>query len=126
MENLCRTTPIGIPEHELIVKVGAIMMIITNISMDNGLCNGTRVQILQLQPNTIVCKILSGRRKGDDFVLFRHEFTFGGDPRAPKEGAIKCSRIQFPLRPGSVMTINKAQGNYIFKFNSFNNYVPKT
>ncbi|KAL3108761.1 hypothetical protein niasHT_019248 [Heterodera trifolii] len=45
-ENLCRMTPHGVPEHRLRIKVGAIIMIITNISIADGLCNGTRVQIL--------------------------------------------------------------------------------
>uniref|UniRef100_A0A914GSI1 ATP-dependent DNA helicase n=1 Tax=Globodera rostochiensis TaxID=31243 RepID=A0A914GSI1_GLORO len=109
-ENLSRLTPPGIPEHNLRVKVGAVMMIITNISLEEGLCNGTRVQIMELFTHIIRCRILTGTHRGNTHDLHVARFLFGGDPRAPHEGLLRCERIQFPLRPGSVMTINKAQG----------------
>uniref|UniRef100_A0A914H714 ATP-dependent DNA helicase n=1 Tax=Globodera rostochiensis TaxID=31243 RepID=A0A914H714_GLORO len=109
-ENLSRLTPPGLPEHHLRVKVGAVMMIITNISLEEGLCNGTRVQIVELFTHIIRCRILTGTHRGNTHDLHVARFLFGGDPRAPHEGLLRCERIQFPLRPGSVMTINKAQG----------------
>uniref|UniRef100_A0A183CEF9 ATP-dependent DNA helicase n=1 Tax=Globodera pallida TaxID=36090 RepID=A0A183CEF9_GLOPA len=109
-ENLSRLTPPGIPEHNLRVKVGAVMMIITNISLEEGLCNGTRVQIMELFTHIIRCRILTGTHRGNTHDLHVARFLFGGDSRAPHEGLLRCERIQFPLRPGSVMTINKAQG----------------
>ncbi|KAL3121183.1 hypothetical protein niasHT_006212 [Heterodera trifolii] len=109
-ENLIRQTPPGIPQHQLRVKVGAVMMVTNNISVEEGLCNGTRVQVLKLLDNIIRCKILTGTHRGDEHDLHKARFQFGGDPKALHEGPIRCERIQFPLRPGSVMTINKSQG----------------
>uniref|UniRef100_A0A914H4I5 ATP-dependent DNA helicase n=1 Tax=Globodera rostochiensis TaxID=31243 RepID=A0A914H4I5_GLORO len=114
-ENLSRMTPSGLPEHILRIKVGAIMMIIANISIADGLCNGTRVQILpgpkgRLTQHIIRCRILSGNKRGNEHDLHAARFVFGGDPNAKHEGLIKCERVQFPLRPGNVMTINKSQG----------------
>ena len=109
-ENLIRLTHSGIPEHHLRIKEGAVMMIIANISVENGLCNGTRVQILQIGQNILRCLILTGSSAGQEFDLFRMRFKFGGDPKAVHEGAIRCERIQFPLRPGSAITIHKSQG----------------
>ncbi|KAL3096458.1 hypothetical protein niasHS_004420 [Heterodera schachtii] len=109
-ENLMRQTPPGIPQHQLRVKVGAVMMVTNNISVEEGLCNGTRVQVLKLYENIIRCKILTGTHQGDEHDLHKARFQFGGDPKALHEGPIRCERIQFPLRPGSVMTINKSQG----------------
>ncbi|KAL3073431.1 hypothetical protein niasHT_038569 [Heterodera trifolii] len=109
-ENLCRMTPPGIPEHILRVRVGAVMMVIRNISLEEGLCNGTRVQVIELFDNLIRCRILTGTHVGNEHDLHAARFVFGGDPKAPHEGSIKCERIQYPLRPGSVMTINKSQG----------------
>ncbi|KAL3110848.1 hypothetical protein niasHT_014785 [Heterodera trifolii] len=109
-ENLIRQTPPGIPQHILRVKVGAVMMVTNNTSVEEGLCNGTRVQVLKLLDNIIRCKILTGTHRGDEHDLHKARFQFGGDPKALHEGPIRCERIQFPLRPGSVMTINKSQG----------------
>uniref|UniRef100_A0A914HUX2 RING-type domain-containing protein n=1 Tax=Globodera rostochiensis TaxID=31243 RepID=A0A914HUX2_GLORO len=78
--------------------------------LEEGLCNGTRVQIRKLGNNILRCKILTGKHRGEKHDLHAARFLFGGDPKAPNKGLIKCERIQFPLRPGSVMTINKSQG----------------
>lgn len=88
------------------------MMIIRNISIDQGLCNGTRVQIVGFSNNIIRCRYIYGPRKGKEFELSRLRFRFGGpeDPNADRYGGVMWERIQFPLRPGLVLTNNKAQG----------------
>lgn len=64
----------------------------------------------KLSDHLIHCRVLNGSAKGEERDIHPIRFEFGGDPNAPHEGTIKAERIQFPLRPGSVMTINKAQG----------------
>jgi hypothetical protein len=49
IENIYRKTPNGLPPHKLILKVGAIVMIIRNISVTDGLCNGTRIMIEEMK-----------------------------------------------------------------------------
>lgn len=111
IENLNRQTPSGFPPHKLHVKVGAIMMLNRNLSVIDGLCNGTRVQISKIvSDNIIECKYINGPRTGQEFHLHRCTFTDGGGSQEQNESAMKWSRIQFPLRPGFVMTINKSQG----------------
>lgn len=45
IEQLNRKTPGSLPPYKLDVKKGSIMMIITNVAVDLGLCNGTRIQV---------------------------------------------------------------------------------
>uniref|UniRef100_A0A183C0L0 ATP-dependent DNA helicase n=1 Tax=Globodera pallida TaxID=36090 RepID=A0A183C0L0_GLOPA len=111
IENIYGKTPPGMPEHSLQLKVGAVMMVIKNISVAHGLCNGTRVQIIALGDNIITCRYIQGPRAGTDFKLYRHRFRFGGRGReATRHGAVKWTRLQFPLRPGFVITTHKSQG----------------
>uniref|UniRef100_A0A183CD57 ATP-dependent DNA helicase n=1 Tax=Globodera pallida TaxID=36090 RepID=A0A183CD57_GLOPA len=111
IENIYGKTPPGMPEHSLQLKVGAVMMVIKNISVAHGLCNGTRVQIIALGDNIITCRYIQGPRAGTYFKLYRHRFRFGGRGRdATRHGAVKWTRLQFPLRPGFVITTHKAQG----------------
>lgn len=104
--------PSGVPEHKIRLKVGAIMMVTTNVSIADGVCNGTRVMIVRARPNdnTVACLIMTGTHAGEIYQLPRVQFKWGGDPQAVEEGAIRFTRTQFPLRPGAVMTINKSQG----------------
>ena len=110
-----RKTPAGVPDHNLVVKVGEIMMIIRNLTADYSQANGTRVQILKLMTNIILCRYISGPRVADEavFPLARYTFKFGGEERKQQMGGVEITRIQFPLRPGLALTINKAQG-YLF------------
>uniref|UniRef100_A0A183CCM3 ATP-dependent DNA helicase n=1 Tax=Globodera pallida TaxID=36090 RepID=A0A183CCM3_GLOPA len=111
IENIYGKTPSGMPEHILELKVGAVMMVIKNISVAHGLCNGTRVQIIALGNNIITCRYIQGPRAGTEFKMYRHRFRFGGRGReATRHGAVKWTRLQFPLRPGFVITTHKAQG----------------
>uniref|UniRef100_A0A183BU63 ATP-dependent DNA helicase n=1 Tax=Globodera pallida TaxID=36090 RepID=A0A183BU63_GLOPA len=111
IENIYGKTPPGMPEHSLQLKVGAVMMVIKNISVAHGLCNGTRVQIISLGDNIVTCRYIQGPRAGTDFKMYRHRFRFGARGReATRHGAVKWTRLQFPLRPGFVITTHKAQG----------------
>lgn len=45
IENFNRKTPSDLPPHELRIKKGSIVMLIRNIDVTEGLCNGTRMQV---------------------------------------------------------------------------------
>ncbi|KAL7292743.1 hypothetical protein TKK_0013865 [Trichogramma kaykai] len=44
IEVLNTLTPNGMPQHNLILKVGVIVVLLRNFNIDNGLCNGTRLK----------------------------------------------------------------------------------
>ncbi|XP_076900484.1 uncharacterized protein LOC143554659 [Bidens hawaiensis] len=48
----------GMPNHKLVVKVGVPVMLLRNIDQKNGLCNGTRLQIIQCGRRFIEVKSL--------------------------------------------------------------------
>ena len=52
------------PPGKLALKVGAPIILLRNLSPDNGLCNGTRLVVTALGRYTITGKILGGSFDG--------------------------------------------------------------
>lgn len=55
--------PIELPPHELILSKNCIVMLIRNLNIKEGLCNGTRLWIVSMQNNLLECKILTEETK---------------------------------------------------------------
>ena len=79
-------------------------MLIRNISIHEGLCNGTRLRILDLYNNLLKCKISVGDKEGQ--VVFLNRITLFSDKQYP----FTFKTRQFSIRLAFAMTINKAQG----------------
>lgn len=101
--------PSGMPPHHLRLKVGAVVMLLRNISSSMGLSNGTRLVITHLYPNSIVATILSERNRDETVFLSRMDLT-------SSEGLpFTFRRNQFPLIPSFSMTMTKSQGQTLGK-----------
>ena len=96
----------GMPPHKLRLKVGAVVVVLRNLSLQQGVCNGTRLQVTAVQPNLLVGKILAGERKGETVLLPKISLQQTENDEMP----FRLKRRQFPVRLGFAMTINKSQG----------------
>ncbi|XP_043481756.1 ATP-dependent DNA helicase PIF1-like [Leptopilina heterotoma] len=103
-EYLETLNPPNLPPHELRLRVNTVVMLIRNLSINEGLCNGTRLQVLELKNHLLKCKILTGDKCGQ--IVFINRITLYSDERYP----FQFGRRQFPIRIAFVMTINKSQG----------------
>ncbi|XP_022030318.1 uncharacterized protein LOC110931223 [Helianthus annuus] len=54
----------GLPNHRLVLKVGVPIMLLRNIDQQNGLCNGTRLQVTFLGKQVMEAEIISGANVG--------------------------------------------------------------
>ncbi|KAK6020620.1 hypothetical protein OSTOST_13725, partial [Ostertagia ostertagi] len=59
------------PPHELRLKKGAIVMLLRNLDVTNGLCNGTRLKVETLRRFTLGCKFICGERRGQLAIIPR-------------------------------------------------------
>ena len=105
VEYLNSLTPSGMPPHKLRLKVHAIVMLMRNVNVRAGLCNGTRLSVVALHEHVIDCRIIGGRCAGRRTFLCRVNLT-PSDIGMP----FTMTRRQFPIRLAFAMTINKAQG----------------
>ncbi|KAL5728631.1 hypothetical protein ACHQM5_001695 [Ranunculus cassubicifolius] len=88
--------PSCLPPFKLKLKIGY------------GLCNGTRLMVLQCQPRVIEAMILTGNKAGDKVFIPRITLT-----PSTSQLPFKMSRRQFPVRLAFAMTINKSQGQSV-------------
>ena len=96
--------PASLPPHELRLRKYAVVMLIRNLNIKEGLCNRTRLLILDLNNNSIKCEILTGDKAGE--IVFLHRITLNYENKY----TFILKRRQFLIKIAFAMTINKLQG----------------
>ena len=103
------------PPHRLMLQVGNIVMCIRNVNKPAGLTNGTRVRVTKLYPNMIGGIIVTeGSFRGKPIIIPRIKLS-------PSDSTLPFTfqRLQLPVRPAFVMTINKSQCQTLQKIGLF-------
>jgi len=109
-ENLHAIDTGSMPHYELKLKVGSVVMLLQNLMVKDGLCNGTRMVVDAMGDNLIWVRIIGmdGCLLHDRFALSRTAFEYD-DSDTHKTG-LKFRRTQFPIKLCFAMTIAKSQG----------------
>ena len=83
-------------------------MLLCNLDLANGLCNGTRMVLLEVRTMVLRCRILGGDHAGN--IIFIPRTSCDPSETLP----IQLSHHQFHVHLAFVMTINKAQEQSIY------------
>ena len=95
----------GLPLAHLKLKKGCPLMLLRNMDQNNGLCNGTRMILLDVKSRVLQCRILGGKHAGN--IVFIPRITL---QPSNEDLPFTLSCQQFPVHLAFSMTINKSQG----------------
>ncbi len=95
----------SMPPHRLALKVSVLVILLRNLDVALGLCNGTCLIIWCLTRRLIVAQIIGGAHARNIVNIPRITTTTNRS-----KWPFTLQRHQFPLQLAFVMTINKAQG----------------
>ena len=110
IEFLNSMDPPSLPPHNLVLKKGVPVILLRNMDVNAGLCNGTRLKVKEIGRRLIECEVLTGAKKGTTAIIPRFSLT-------PSENNLPFNlrRLQFPIKLAFAMTINKSQGQSLSK-----------
>jgi ATP-dependent DNA helicase PIF1 len=97
----------GLPEHLLKLKIDTVVILLRNMDIQGGHCNGTRYLVKHIGKYRLVLEKLDC--KDDDrnktLILPRIPTRYGG-----QSFPFELTRLQFPIKIAFALTINRAQG----------------
>ncbi|XP_065650809.1 uncharacterized protein LOC136078928 [Hydra vulgaris] len=98
-------TPSGFSPHCLKLKISCVIMLLKNLDLKAGLCNGIRMKVCALQNNYTDSDVLTGVSSGKRVIVPRIQL-------APSDSNLPffLKRRQFHVRLAYSITINKSQG----------------
>ena len=81
-------------------------MLLRNLDVYHGLCNGTRMQLMRITEHNLYCRILTGPRANlrEIHIIPRIKLEYGVNSN---ERGARFRRNQFPVKPCFAMTVNK-------------------
>jgi hypothetical protein len=101
----------NIPPHELKLKSGTPLLLLRNLNIGGGLCNGTKLKYHRIHKRYLmICEIIGGKYNGTVVEIPRIKFEVKANTLP-----FTMVRLQFPVRPAYAMTINKSQGQTLKK-----------
>ena len=97
----------GLPPALLCLKVGSPVILLRNLDPGEGLCNGTRMVVLNMRRKVLQYRIISKDRRFRGKVVLIPRIRLS--PNA-ETLPMPLKRLQFPVRLAFSMTINKCKG----------------
>jgi len=99
-----------LPPALFCLKVGSPVILLRNLDLGEGLCNGTRMVVLNVRRKVLQCRIISKNRRFRDKIVLIPRIRLSPNT---KTLPVPLKRLQFPVRLVFAMTINKSQGQSV-------------
>jgi ATP-dependent exoDNAse (exonuclease V) alpha subunit len=101
LEHLHSAAPSGFPQAHLRLKVGCPVIVLQNLHLDEGICNGSRGIVTLVTTRVVQIMLLGG-----NMCLIPRVKLISSLSQLP----FQLHQCQFPLALSFMITINKSQG----------------
>ena len=97
----------GLPEHTLKLKKNTVVILLWNMAIYAGHCNGTRYLVKEIGEYRLILHKLDAKEDDNAKILVLPQIPchYGG-----RNFPFELTRLQFPLKIAFALTINRAQG----------------
>jgi len=99
-----------LPPALLCLRVSSSVILLRNLDPGEGLCNGTRMVVLNVRRKVLQCRIISKNRRFKDKVVLIPRIRLSSNAETLP---VPLKRLQLPVRLAFAMTINKSQGQLV-------------
>jgi hypothetical protein len=100
----------SLPLAELRVKIGCPLILLRNLAAAHGLCNGSRMTLLQKTDRVLQVLLIGGDHDGEMAFIPRISLT---PSTSATTFAFKLRRRQHPVRLAFAMSIHRSQGQTV-------------
>ena len=104
-EFLNSITLASLPPHRLYLKKYASVILLRSLDPTQGMCNGSRLTVIEISSHVIDAEIATGAYRGNRVFIPRIVMI-----PSETDFPFVLRRKQFPIRPAFCITINKGQG----------------
>jgi len=100
----------GLPPALLYLKVGCPVILLRNLDLGEGLCNRTRMVVVNVRKKVLQCRIISKNRRFKGKIILIPRIRLSPNTNILP---VPLKRLQFPVRLAFAITINKSQGQSV-------------
>ena len=107
-EYLNKLNTSDLPQHKLRLKKNTVVILLRNMDLPGGHCNGTRYLVTHICTYRLLLEELNPKHGDTNTTLILPRI-----PMVHKSKHLPCtvSRLQFPIKIAYCLTINRAQDN---------------
>jgi hypothetical protein len=98
----------SLPLAKLTLKIGCPVMILKNLDVANGVCNGSREILTRHSNRVLEVRLLTGEHAGQTVFIPRV-----ANQASEENVSFRFTRRQFPIKVCFIMIINKSQGQSV-------------
>jgi hypothetical protein len=105
----------GLPQHLILLKVGMPVVVMRNLYIEQGVCNGTQLLVSSIGEGFLIGRLISGPKFGSVVMIPKIKIH----NKSSSVSGLSFYCYQFPVALAYAMLVNRSQGQTFDKVGVF-------